>query len=121
IQGSAWLHEVTGVTSNTQLTFAPPYAGTAGSGLAFRVVPVLGYDKDLSDAFNALRLQCGDQLSNLQPWATAPTQAEAQMALGMSDTGRAVATGTPTQARTPLDVPSATSLKQASPSILIVD
>lgn len=121
IQGSATLHEVTGVTSNTQLTFSPPYAGTAGSGKAFRIVPVLGYDKDLSDAFNALRLQFGDQLSNLQPWATAATQAEAQEALGMSESGRAVATGTEAQARNALDVPSATALKQASPSILITD
>src|SRR5690606_8420627 len=102
IQGSASLHEVTGVTSNTQLTFSPPYAGTAGSGKAFRVVPVLGYDKDLSDAFNALRLQFGDQLSNLQPWATAPTQDAAQTALGMSASGKAVATGSPAQGRTAL-------------------
>lgn len=83
IQGSATLHEVTGITSNTQLTFAPPYAGPAGSGKAYRAVPVLGYDKDLSDAFNQLRLQFGEQLSNLQPWATAPTQDAAQDALGL--------------------------------------
>lgn len=60
IAGSAALHEVTGVTSDTQLTFQPPYAGAAGSGLAYRVAPVLGYDKDLSDAFNQIRLQLGD-------------------------------------------------------------
>src|SRR5690606_35425251 len=81
----------------------------------------LGYDKDLSDAFNALRLQFGDQLSNLQPWATAPTLDEAQTALGMSASGKAVATGTPAQGRTALDVPSTTALKAASPSILITD
>ena len=110
IQGSATLHEVTGVTSNAQLTFSPPYAGTAGSGKAFRIVPVLGYDKDLSDAFNALRLQFGDQLANLQPWATAPTQAEAQTALGMSASGKAVATGTPAQGRTALQLGSAATM-----------
>ena len=121
IQGSASLHEVTGVTSNTQLTFSPAFAGTAGAGKAFRIVPVLGYDKDLSDAFNALRLQFGDQLSNLQPWATAPTLDAAQTAFGMSASGKAVATGTPAQGRTALDVPSTTALKAASPSILIVD
>lgn len=107
IQGSASLHEVTGVTSNTQLTFSPPYAGTAGSGKAFRVVPVLGYDKDLSDAFNALRLQFGDQLSNLQPWATAPTLDAAQTAFGMSASGKAVAMGTPAQGRTALGLGTA--------------
>lgn len=121
IQGSASLHEVTGVTSNTQLTFAPAFAGTAGAGKAFRIVPVLGYDKDLSDAFNALRLEFGDQLSNLQPWATAPTLDAAHTAFGLSTSGKTVATGTPAQARTALDVPSTTSLKQASPSILITD
>lgn len=107
IQGSASLHEVTGVTSNTQLSFSPPYAGTAGSGKAFRIVPVLGYDKDLSDAFNQLRLQFGDQLSNLQPWATAPTQDAALTALGMSTSGKAVATGTPAQGRTALGLGTA--------------
>lgn len=110
IQGSASLHEVTGVTSNTQLTFAPPFAGTAGSGKAFRVVPVLGYDKDLSDAFNALRLEFGDQLSNLQPWATAPTLDAAQTALGMSASGKTVATGTPAQGRTALGLGTAATV-----------
>ena len=102
IQGSASLHEVTGVTSNTQLTFAPPYAGPAGSGKAFRVVPVLGYDKDLSDAFNALRLQFGDQLSNLQPWATAPTASAAMDGLEFSAVGKSVATGNAAAGRTAL-------------------
>ena len=104
IQGSASLHEVTGVTSNTQLTFAPAFAGTAGTGKAFRIVPVLGYDKDLSDAFNALRLEFGDQLSNLQPWATAPTLDEAHDAFGLSASGKVAATGTPKQARDALGV-----------------
>lgn len=121
IQGSASLHEVTGVTSNTQLTFSPAFAGAAGTGKAFRIVPVLGYDKDLSDAFNQLRLQFGDQLSSLQPWATAPTLDDAHDAFGLSESGKAVATGTPEQARTALDAPSTTALKAASPSILIVD
>src|SRR5690606_2471812 len=97
IQGSASLHEVTGVTSNTQLTFSPPYAGTAGSGKAFRVVPVLGYDKDLSDAFNALRLQFGDKLGALQPWAYAATANAALDALEFSTTGKAIARGSAAQ------------------------
>src|SRR5690606_20316863 len=66
-----------------------------------------GYDKDLSDAFNALRLQFGDQLSNLQPWATAPTLDAAQTAFGMSASGKAVATGTPAQGRTALGLGTA--------------
>lgn len=87
IAGSTALHEVTGVTSNTQLTFQPPYAGSAGSGKAYRIAPVLGYDKDLSDAFNQIRLNWGTQLSSLQPWATAATAAQAREAMGANDAG----------------------------------
>ena len=68
IAGSASLHEVVSVASNTQLTIKPAYAGTTGAGKQYSVAPILGYDKDLSDAFNQLRLQFGDQLTNLQPW-----------------------------------------------------
>lgn len=121
IEGSGALHEVTGITSNTQLSFQPPYAGAAGSGKTFRVAPVLGYDKDLSDAFNQLRLQFGTQLSNLQEWATAPTLNEAHDKLGFSSSGKTVATGTPAQARNVLDTPRTSDLTSKSPSILVVD
>ena len=108
IQGSSSLHEVTGVTSDTQLTFAPPYAGTAGGGKAYRVAPVLGYDKDLSDAFNALRLQFGDDLSSLAPWATASTGGEAMDEMGFGATGKAVAeAATPAEARVALELGTA--------------
>lgn len=83
IAGSTALHEVTGVSSDTQLTFQPPYAGAAGSGKVYRIAPVLGYDKDLSDAFNQIRLQWGTQLGGLQPWSYAPTAAAARDQLGM--------------------------------------
>lgn len=59
IAGSASLHEVVSIASNTQLTIKPAYAGTTGSGKQYAVAPILGYDKDLSDAFNQLRLQYG--------------------------------------------------------------
>lgn len=121
IAGSTSLHEVISIASNTQMTIKPAYTGATGSGKQYAVAPILGYDKDLSDAFNQLRLQFGDQLSNLQPWATAPTIDAAHTAFGLSESGKAVATGTPAQGRAALDVPSLTSLKQASPSILIVD
>src|SRR5690625_4155110 len=71
IEGSTSLHEVIGIASNTQLTINPAYTGTTGAGKQYAVAPILGYDKDLSDAFNQLRLQFGDQLSSLQPWAYA--------------------------------------------------
>lgn len=61
------------------------------------------------------------KLDSVKEWATAETPEQAMDALGMSASGQAVATGTPAQGRTALDVPSSTALTQASPSILIVD
>lgn len=83
IAGSTAQHEVIGVTSDTQLTFSPAYSGTAGSGKAYRIVPVNGYDKDLSDAFNAIRLTWGTTLASLQPWAYASSAAVARTQLGL--------------------------------------
>jgi hypothetical protein len=116
IAGSATLHEVTGVSSNTQLTFQPPYAGAAGSGKAYRVVPVLGYDKDLSDAFNQIRVQWGAQLSSLQPWSTAATAAAARVALGIGTAGDAVfVAATQAAARTAMGLgTAATANRQVS-------
>lgn len=85
IAGSTSIHEVTGVTSDTQLTIAPGYTGATGSGKAYRIAPIQGYDKDLADAFNQLRLQFGGQLSALQPWATAATTTEARTLLGSNN------------------------------------
>lgn len=107
ITGSTALHEIIGVTSNTQLSIRPAYAGTTGSGRTYGISPLLGYDKDLSDAFNQLRLQFGDQLSNLQTWATASTALEARNELGASPSGDAVFTGTPTQGREALGISGA--------------
>lgn len=99
IQGSQSLHEVIGIASNTQLTIRPAYTGTSGSGKQFACAPILGYDKDLSDAFNQLRLQFGDKLSALQPWAHAATASAAMDALGFSSVGKTVATGSAAQGR----------------------
>lgn len=102
IAGSTSLHEVISVASNTQLTIKPAYTGTTGAGKQYAVAPVLGYDKDLSDAFNQLRLQFGDKLSSLQPWAHTATASAALDSLGFSASGKVVATGTPEQGRTAL-------------------
>jgi hypothetical protein len=107
IAGSTALHEVTGVSSNTQLTFQPPYAGAAGSGKAYRIAPVLGYDKDLSDAFNQIRLQWGTQLGSLQPWAYAATGDIALGQLGGSASGIAVFKGNQAAGRTALGLGTA--------------
>lgn len=107
IAGSTSLHEVTAIASGTQLTFQPPYTGTTGSGKAYRIAPIMGYDKDLSDAFNSIRLQWGTQLSSLQPWATAATADIALSNLGGSNTGTAVFKGSPAAGRTALGLGNA--------------
>ena len=107
IAGSTSLHEVTAIASDTQLTFQPPYTGTTGSGKAYRIAPIMGYDKDLSDAFNSIRLQWGTQLSSLQPWATAATADIALSNLGGSQTGTAVFKGSPAAGRTALELGNA--------------
>ena len=107
IVGSTSLHEVISVASNTQLTIKPAYTGTTGAGKQYAVAPVLGYDKDLSDAFNQLRLQFGDKLSSLQPWAHAATASAALDSLGFSASGKGVAAGTQAQGRAALGLGTA--------------
>ena len=117
IAGSTSLHEVTAIASDTQLTFQPPYTGTTGSGKAYRIAPIMGYDKDLSDAFNSIRLQWGTQLSSLQPWATAATADIALANLGGSAPGTAVFKGDAAAGRTALGLGNAaTRAVQTSPT-----
>jgi hypothetical protein len=114
-------YEITNIASATVLSINPNYQGATASGQAYAIAPMQGYVKESADRLRQLVDQFGSQLAALQPWAYAPTLDAAQTAFGMSASGKAVATGTAAQARTALDTPSATTLKQASPSILIVD
>lgn len=114
-------YEITNIASATVLSIRPNYQGATASGQAYAIAPMQGYVKESADRLRQLVDQFGSQLAALQPWAYAPTLDAAQTAFGMSASGKAVATGTADQARTALDTPSATTLKQASPSILIVD
>lgn len=108
IAGSTSMHEVTAVASDTQLTISPAYTGTTGASKAYRVAPMLGYDKDLSDAFNTIRLNWGTQLSALKPWATAATAAQARTDLGAGTTGSSLFTAsTPAAGRTTLELGTA--------------
>lgn len=107
IAGSTSLHEVISIASNTQMTIKPAYTGATGAGKQYAVAPVLGYDKDLSDAFNQLRLQFGDKLSSLQPWAHAATASAALDALDFSTSGKVISTGDPEAARGALGLNSA--------------
>jgi hypothetical protein len=60
------VYEITNVASNTLINVTPAFEGTSGSNKKYAVIPVLGYDKDLSDAFNRIRLEFESHLSILQ-------------------------------------------------------
>ncbi|WP_257626775.1 hypothetical protein [Pseudomonas sp. Xaverov 83] len=58
-------YEVANVASSTVLSILPAYKGPTVSGAAYAIMPVQGYDKMLSDAFNALNNQFGPKLAAL--------------------------------------------------------
>ena len=60
------VYEITNVASNTLISVTPVFEGTSGSNKKYAVIPVLGYDKDLSDTFNHIRLEFEGYLSILQ-------------------------------------------------------
>lgn len=72
IAGSTSIHEVVNVTSDTQLSVSPVYAGTTGSGKAFGVVPVQGYTKDLADQAKSLLLSYSSIIPSTGPYDTTP-------------------------------------------------
>ncbi|WP_232109217.1 hypothetical protein [Pseudomonas poae] len=58
-------YEVANVASSTVISILPPYKGPTASGAAYAIMPVQGYDKMLSDAFNNLNNQFGSKLAAL--------------------------------------------------------
>ncbi|MDQ7987084.1 pyocin knob domain-containing protein [Pseudomonas sp. G34] len=64
IAGSASMHEVTNIASDTQLTFSPPYTGAAGSGKQYRIAPIQGYVKEAADLLRALTQNLGSFANN---------------------------------------------------------
>lgn len=58
-------YEVSNVASATVISILPPYKGANASGAAYAIMPVQGYDKMLSDAFNSLNNQFGPKLAAL--------------------------------------------------------
>lgn len=58
-------YEVANVASSTIISILPAYKGPSVSGAAYAIMPVQGYDKMLSDAFNALNNQFGPKLAAL--------------------------------------------------------
>lgn len=55
-------YEVANVASATVISILPAYRGATVSGASYAIMPVQGYDKMLSDAFNALNNQFGPKL-----------------------------------------------------------
>ena len=58
-------YEVANVASATVISILPAYKGATASGAAYAIMPVQGYDKMLSDAFNSLNNQFGPKLAAL--------------------------------------------------------
>ncbi|MHA4979059.1 pyocin knob domain-containing protein [Pseudomonas extremorientalis] len=58
-------YEVSNVASATVISILPAYKGATVSGAAYAIMPVQGYDKMLSDAFNVLVNQFGAKLAAL--------------------------------------------------------
>lgn len=58
-------YEITNVASSTVISILPAYKGPSNSGANYAIMPVQGYDKLLSDAFNALVNQFGAKLAAL--------------------------------------------------------
>ncbi|WP_312141133.1 hypothetical protein [Stutzerimonas nitrititolerans] len=78
-------YEITNIASATVLSIRPNYQGTTASGQAYTIAPMQGYVKESADRLRQLVDQFGAQLAALQPWATAPTPAQAREALGAND------------------------------------
>ena len=58
-------YEVSNVASATVISILPAYKGPTVSGAGYAIMPVQGYDKMLSDAFNTLVNQFGTKLAAL--------------------------------------------------------
>ncbi len=58
-------YEVVNVASSTVISILPAYKGPTVSGAVYAIMPVQGYDKMLSDAFNDLNRQFGPKLAAL--------------------------------------------------------
>lgn len=100
-------YELANVASSTVISILPAYKGPTVIGAAYAIMPVQGYDKMLSDAFNNLNNQFGQKLAALGTTGNyeilpvskggtgGDTQAKAQLALGIptSDAPLSVARG----------------------------
>lgn len=58
-------YEVTNIASNTALSISPNYEGPTAAGGFYSIMPVQGYQKDLSDQVRAILKDYGDKLAAL--------------------------------------------------------
>lgn len=58
-------YEVTNIASNTALSISPNYEGPTATGGFYAIMPVQGYQKDLSDQVRAILNDYGDKLAAL--------------------------------------------------------
>ncbi|MCR8976385.1 tail fiber domain-containing protein [Pseudomonas sp. S11P7] len=58
-------YEVTNIASNTALSIAPDYEGPTATGGFYSIMPVQGYQKDLSDQVRAILNDYGEKLALL--------------------------------------------------------
>jgi len=58
-------YEVTNIASNTALSISPNYEGPTAAGGFYSIMPVQGYQKDLSDQVRAILKDYGDKLALL--------------------------------------------------------
>ncbi|WP_439851164.1 hypothetical protein ACTACG_07445 [Pseudomonas syringae] len=78
-------YEIGNVASATVISILPAYKGATASGAAYAIMPVNGYPKLLTDAFNNLNNQFGPVLAVLGPTGTA-TAVRASLGLGSAAT-----------------------------------
>lgn len=85
IAGSASMHELTNIASDTQLTFSPPYTGAAGAGKQYRIAPIQGYVKEAADRLREVLRQVGPFMASeaLQALAEAETDQERRAAVSL--------------------------------------
>lgn len=87
IAGSASMHEVTNIASDTQLTFSPPYTGAAGAGKQYRIAPIQGYVKEAADLLRSLTQNLGGFANSPTLKSLAELQGSAGQALRFKSAG----------------------------------
>lgn len=78
-------YEVANVASSTVISILPAYKGPTVAGAAYAIMPVQGYDKMLSDAFNSLNNQFGPKLAALGTTGNYDILPTAKGGTGVSD------------------------------------